>query len=598
MLQLEIVTGDNGERSVGMEFMIEDFHATLNSIGNGIIVADKNGIITFINHGAEMIIGLEVTAMIGCMVDDLIPGARLLNVIETGIPEFNQRFQIGTTHVLTNRTPILKDGQIIGGIAVFQEITELNKVAAELEEVTKLKCTLQYVLESIEEGIVVVDKQGIITIMNPAYYAVLDKKPYEVIGKHVTEVIPNTRLHEVVKDGKGELTVIQKINGYNCVVSRIPIVKNREIICAVGHVVFKDIKDLKKLANEINQLQYELEYYKEKLRKTLVGKYTFEDIIGKNEKIGWVKRIAEKTAKGGSTVLILGESGTGKELFAHAIHNASHLCQGPFIKVNCAAIPENLLESELFGYEEGAFSGARKGGKPGKMELANGGTLFLDEVGDMPLGMQVKLLRVLQEREIERIGGTKTVKLDIRVITATNKDLEALATSGQFRQDLYYRLNVVSLHIPPLRERRDDIPLLCDVLLRKISQKLERFVDSISPEAMTVLKSYSWPGNVRELENVLERSVNIMDDGICILEEHLSSILGKMPKPQQVESKSMRAELVEIRHDAEKNAILKALEDTGGNKSKAALLLHVNRSVFYGKLKKYGIMDNLPVKNL
>lgn len=581
-----------------MQFVTEDFHATLNSISNGIVVIDKKGIIIFINQWAEMIIGLKANAMIGFMVDDIIPGARLLRVIETGVPEFNQRLQIGTAHVLTNRTPIWKEKQIIGAVAVFQEITELNKAATELEEVTKIKCTLQYVLESIEEGIVVVDKQGIITMMNPAYYAVLDKKPYEVIGKHVTEVIPNTRLHEVVEDGKGELNVIQKMNGNNCVVSRIPIVKNNEIICAVGHVVFKDIKDLKRLANKISQLQYEIEYYKEKLRKTLGGKYTFEDIVGKNEKIEWVKKIAHKTAKGGSTVLILGESGTGKELFAHAIHNASSRCQGSFIKVNCAAIPENLLESELFGYEEGAFSGARKSGKPGKMELANGGTLFLDEVGDMPLGMQVKLLRVLQEREIERIGGTKTIKLDVRVITATNKDLEALAISGQFRQDLYYRLNIVSLHIPPLRERKDDIPLLCDLLLRKISQKLERFVDSISPEAMKVLRSYCWPGNVRELENILERSINIMDDGICILTEHLSPILEKALKPQQLEQESTRAELVEIRHDAEKNAILKALEDTGGNKSKAALLLRVNRSVFYEKLKKYGIMYNLPVKNV
>jgi len=581
-----------GERSKRMQLMIEDFHATLNSISNGIVVIDEKGSILFINQWTEKIIGLTVSNVIGCMVDDIIPGTRLLRVVETGVPEFNQPFEIGTAHVLTNRTPILKDKQIIGAIAVFQEITELNKIAAELEEVTKIKCTLQYVLESIEEGIVVVDKQGIITMMNPAYYAVLDKKQYEdeVIGKHVTEVIPNTRLHKVVKDGKGELNVIQKMNGYNCIVSRIPIIKNHEIICAVGHVVFKDIKDLKRLANKISQLQYELEYYKQKLRKTLGGKYTFEDIIGKNENISGVKNIALKTAKGGSTVLILGESGTGKELFAHAIHNASSRCQGPFIKVNCAAIPENLLESELFGYEEGAFSGARKGGKPGKMELANGGTLFLDEVGDMPLGMQVKLLRVLQEREIERIGGTRTIKLDVRVITATNKDLEALATSGQFRQDLYYRLNIVSLQIPPLRERPDDIPLLCDVLLRKISQKLERFVDSISLEAMKVLKAHCWPGNVRELENILERSVNIMDDGLCILPEHLSPILKKVLKPQQLDPEVAKVELVEIRHDAEKNAILKALEDTSGNKSKAALLLNVNRSVFYEKMKKYGIM--------
>jgi transcriptional regulator with PAS, ATPase and Fis domain len=299
--------------------------------------------------------------------------------------------------------------------------------------------------------------------------------------------------------------------------------------------------------------------------------------------------MAVKTAKGSSSVLILGESGTGKELFAHAIHNASSRCHGPFIKVNCAAIPEGLLESELFGYEEGAFSGARKGGKPGKMELANGGTLFLDEIGDMPLSMQVKMLRVLQEREFERVGGTKTIKLDVRVITATNKELEELASTGQFRCDLYYRLNIVSLTIPPLRERKDDIPLLCEMLLRKINHKLECFVDTISPECMARLTAYHWPGNVRELENVLERAVNIMDEGVCILVEHLpSSIL--TPKTNDAVEQTNRDDLTEARQDAEKNAIMKALATTGGNKSKAALLLHVNRSVFYEKLRRYNIM--------
>lgn len=580
-----------------MQFMIQVLHTTLNLAANGIVVINKEGLIIFINQWAKMLIGLKGNAGIGCMVDDIIQGNPLLRVIETGAPELNQRLQIGTTYVSVNCAPILQEKEISGAIAVFQEITELGKVSAELEEVTKLKCMMQSVLENIEEGIVVIDKQGIITMMNPAYYTFLAKQPYEVIGRHVTKVIPNTKLHEVVESGKREMTVIQKMNGHNCIVSRIPIAKNGEIICAVGHVVFKDIRDLKRLANKISHLQYELEYYKEKLRKTLGGKYTFEDIIGENLRMKEVKHIAQKTAKSISTVLILGESGTGKELFAHAIHNESSRCQKAFIKVNCAAIPENLLESELFGYEEGAFSGARKGGKPGKMELANGGTLFLDEIGDMPLGMQAKLLRVLQEREIERIGGTKTIKLDVRIITATNKDLEALATSGQFRQDLYYRLNIVSIHIPPLRERKDDIPLLCDVLLRKLSLKLERFVDCISPEAMNALRAYSWPGNIRELENILERSVNIMDDEICILPKHISPIMEKTLDSQQLKQESTRAELVDIRHDAEKNAILQSLEDTGGNKSKAALLLHVNRSVFYQKLKKYGIMQNSPVRN-
>jgi transcriptional regulator with PAS, ATPase and Fis domain len=365
-------------------------------------------------------------------------------------------------------------------------------------------------------------------------------------------------------------------------------VKDGEIICAIGKIVFQDVEDLKRLARRISQLEHEIDYYKEELRKTLGGKYTFDDIVGNNESIQRIKKMALRTAKGSSSVLILGESGTGKELFAHSIHNASTRCHGPFIKVNCAAIPEGLLESELFGYEEGAFSGARKGGKPGKIELANNGTLFLDEICDMPLTMQVKLLRVLQERELERLGGTKTIKLDVRVITASNRDLGQLTANGQFRSDLYYRLNIVALTIPPLRERKDDIPLLCEVLLRKINHKLGRFVDTISPECMAELTAYHWPGNIRELENVLERAVNIMDEGVCILKEHLPCLI---PAPKCIGTEDLinRADLLEARQDAERNAIMKAMAATGGNKSKAAKMLRVNRSVFYDKLKKYNI---------
>jgi len=577
------------ERTIlGILLDAEVLHATLDSINISIIVTDEKGIIVFINRWAETITGLKADEVIGKMVDHVVPGTSLLSVLKSGVSEFNRRLRIGNIDVLANRTPIWKDKQIIGAVSVFHEITELNEIAAELEEVTKLKSTLEFVLESIEEGIVVVDKQAMVTMMNSAYCRFLGKTPSEVIGKPVTEVIPNTRLHEVVQDGRAEFNVIQKIHVHNCVVSRIPVVKNGEIICAIGNVVFKDVEDLKRLAKKLSQLQHEIDYYKEELRKTLGGKYTIDDLIGNNEEFQRVKNMGLKTAKGSSSVLISGESGTGKELFAHAIHNASPRCHGPFIKVNCAAIPEGLLESELFGYEEGAFSGARRGGKPGKIELANGGTLFLDEIGDMPLSMQAKLLRVLQEREVERVGGTKAIKLDARVITATNKDLEELCAGGQFRSDLYYRLNIVSLNIPPLRERRDDIPLLCEMLLSKINLKLECFVDTISPECMDKLTAYSWPGNVRELENVLERAVNIMDEGVCILREHLPRAI-LTPKYNGEEEQMHRSDLVEAKQDIEKKAIMKALAAADGNKSKAALLLCMNRSVFYERLRKYNI---------
>jgi transcriptional regulator with PAS, ATPase and Fis domain len=250
-------------------------------------------------------------------------------------------------------------------------------------------------------------------------------------------------------------------------------------------------------------------------------------------------------------------------------------------------ITENLLESELFGYDDGAFTGARKGGKPGKVELANGGTIFLDEIGDMTLSMQAKLLRVLQEREIERVGSTKTLKVDVRVVAATNRDLEQMIGQGEFRQDLYYRLNIISLHIPPLRERCEDIPALCNSLLRKIHNRFPHDVESVSPEAMDYLLAYEWPGNVRELENVLERAVNFMDEELSILPEHLPPVIKKQYR--QRETTDSVKDLAGIRFDAEKEAIVKAIETAGGNKSQAAKLLGIHRSGFYQKLRKYHI---------
>lgn len=561
----------------------------LDSVGNGIVIVDSDGIVTFFNTAAEGITGLKAENVIGHMVDDIIPNTALIRVMETRKAEINQRQSVGNCEVLTNRVPVVKDNQVIGAIAIFQDITELHEAVTQLEDIKRLKSTLESIMESLQEGIVVVDKAGSITLMNKAYGEFLNVDPLAVVGKHVADIIPNTRMHLVAQEGKAELTDIQKIQSNTCVVSRIPIVKDGETIGAVGNVVFKDIKEFKSLAGRIRKLESELEYYKEELFKTYGGNYTFENIVGNSDEMMSLKTVSAKAAKGNSTVLILGESGTGKELFAHALHNASPRRQNPFIKVNCAALPEQLLEAELFGYEEGAFTGARKGGKPGKFELANGGTIFLDEIGEMPLSMQVKLLRVLQERELERLGGTKIIKLDIRVIAATNRDLDKMIEQGQFRQDLYYRLNIFTLSIPPLRERVEDIPLLCETLLEKINGRVEHWVKGTTPEALQLLMQYDWPGNVRELENVIERSINLMDDESLITPEHLPPILKKAKKVKLVNEADAQG-LAGIKDDAEKQAIMDALAAADGNKSKAARILGIHRSGFYQKMQKYNLL--------
>ncbi|MBP2660791.1 MAG: modulated sigma54 specific transcriptional regulator, Fis family [Firmicutes bacterium] len=568
--------------------LVEETEAIIQSLYNGVTAINAEGIVTLFNAAAEFITGLTADAVIGHHVDHVLPNTRLSRVLETGETEVNQQQTIANCTIITTRSPIFNGNKVIGAVAVFQNITELQTVAVELENVKNLKSTLESAIESFFEGIVIVDRSGKITMINQSYCDFLGVERERVIGQHVVEVIPNTRMHVVAQDGKAEITEIQRINDHNCVVTRIPIVKDGETVGAVGKVVFKDVKDLKILSNKLNKLEFELEYYKEELRKAYGGKYTFDSIIGTSEKMQWMKSIALKAAKGNSTVLILGESGTGKEVFAQSIHNGSIRNNGPFIKVNCAALPENLLETELFGYDEGAFTGAKKGGKPGKFELANRGTIFLDEIGDMPISMQVKLLRVLQEREFERVGGTKTIKLDLRVIAATNRDLTKMIEKGEFRQDLYYRLDIISLAIPPLRERTEDIPALCDMLLKKINKRVQHDVEGIAAATLKLLMAYKWPGNVRELENVLERALNLMDDHeVLIAPEHLPPVVKKVNK--ESEPIEVSDNLAEMLDDTEKQAILKVLEEAGGNKSKAAKILGIHRSGFYQKLQKHNI---------
>lgn len=567
----------------------EEMEAILDAAYNGVVATNGEGIVTLFNRAAEQITKLKAETVIGRSVDTVIPNTRLKHVLTTGVAELNQRQHIGECQILTNRTPIYQDNKIVGAVAIFQDITQLEAVASELADVTRLKSTLESLLDTIFDCIIVVDKQGLVTMINQAYLELLQVAQEQVIGRHVTEILENSRMHIVAQTGKAEICELWRVQGRDCIVTRKPIYKDGEVVGAVGKIVFRDVKDLKILAKKISMLQSELEYYKEELRKFQGVTYSLESIIGSSDRMMRLKNIAAKAAKGSSTIFILGESGTGKELFAQAIHSASLRCHGPFIKINCAAMPEQLLESELFGYEEGAFSGARKGGKPGKFELANTGTIFLDEIGDMSLPMQAKLLRVLQDKEVDRIGGTKPVKVDVRVIAATNQDIDDMVSKGLFRQDLYYRLNIITLDIPLLRERKEDIPMIAQALLAKVNIRVQHFVEGISPEAMNLLIDYDWPGNVRELENVLERAVNLIDDEVEIMPVHLPPVFKKLYQQKKTGQIDNTKQLAGIVAETEKQAIYKALDASGGNRSKAAQLLGIQRSAFYQKLQKYGI---------
>jgi len=439
-------------------------------------------------------------------------------------------------------------------------------------------------LDNAYQGFVLVNEEGIIIKWN--YEKLFGIKEEDALGKHVEDVIENTRLHVVVKTGKKELYDVQRIQGHDMIASRTPIFKDDKVIGAVGTVLFKDIKEVTDLAKRLKILESTVDKYKSEISKMYHANYCFDDIITQNVHMLELIDIAKKAANSGSTILIEGESGTGKEYFAHAIHEESNRRLAPFIRINCAAIPHELLESELFGYEAGAFTGAKKEGKIGKLELANGGTVLLDEISSMPMSMQAKLLRVLEEREFERIGGNTSIKIDIRLIACTNEDIEHIVSKNKFRQDLYYRLNVVKIKIPPLRERLDDIPCLCDNILNKQIQSVGLTSKTVTDRAIFAMKLYNWPGNVRELRNILERAANVSIGnyiGIQHLPDFINEKLNDDVKKHDVQT--LKYKLAE----AEINAIVEALKYSNGNRTVAANLLGIHRTALYKKLEGYGI---------
>lgn len=445
---------------------------------------------------------------------------------------------------------------------------------------------LEEALGHAYEGLLITDAEGYILKINDAYARFLETTIDKLVGRHVTEVIENTRMHLVAKSGVAEIAQLQKIGGHEMICSRIPIFENGRVVAVVGKIMFQNIEDLFSFTENFKKLKTELEFYKRELNNHLSAKYSFDHIVGISKELEWVKDLGRKVAMSTTTVLLYGESGTGKELFAHAIHNGSNRGLGPFIKVNCAAIPETLFESELFGYREGSFTGALKKGKKGKFALADRGTIFLDEISELPLTMQVKLLRVLQEKEIEPVGAEASEAVDVRIIAASNRDLETLVRGGLFRHDLYYRLNVVMLEIPPLRSRRDDIPLLTQFHLRQLERETGIPIEGVEPDVAEILKQYDWPGNVRELRNVLEQAVYVKV-GPSISRHDIPGALVKGVGMSA--SKETCRSLKFITQLAEEDAIRSAIREEKGNKQAAAARLGISKSSLYAKICQYDI---------
>lgn len=497
--------------------------------------------------------------------------------------ETEKEFYMNDKKIKTEKILLEAYGEYIYSILVFKGVENGYDSNTLIEELKKSLDVMKDILDNAYQGMVLVDKDGLILKWN--YEKLLGIKEKDALGKHVDDVIENTRLHVVVKTGEKEICEIQRIQGHDMLASRIPIIKDGEVIGAVGTVLYRDIEEIRTMAKRLEILEKTVGKYKDEISKMYCARYTFKNIITINDKMHKLMDIAKKAAELNSTILIQGESGTGKEYFAHAIHNASDRRHNPFIQINCAAIPHELLESELFGYEGGAFTGAKKDGKIGKFELANGGTILLDEISTMTYSMQAKLLRVLEEREFERIGGNIRIKSDVRIISCTNENLHTAVREGRFRQDLYYRLNVVGLEIPPLRDRLNDIPVLSEYILKELVDKMGFSYKEVSDSAMIHLKSWNWPGNVRELRNVLERAANI-SSGKFIYPEHLpENINRRLCIDDKTEIKLLKEKVAE----AEINAIMEALKFTNGSRTRAAKRLGIHRTALYKKLEGYGI---------
>ncbi|MCY6484355.1 sigma 54-interacting transcriptional regulator [Clostridium aestuarii] len=564
------------------EYYDEKFEVMLKNIEDGIIILDCNCKITNYNEKIKSILNIKFDKILGKYISDFIPQFKAKKVIDSGIGQKYELVEINGVKIISSTIPIKRENKVVGAIIFIFENMNTYKLLQELNKNKKYIKELESILERTYDGVVAVNKEGIITLMSKSYAEYLGVDQKETVGRHVTEVIDNTRMHIVIKKGRVENTELQKINDKYIIATRIPIIENGEIVGAVANVLFRNTRNYNLFYKKINKIEKEFENKKDKQISKAI--YSFENIVGDSEIIEETKSLARKAACTNSSVLLKGESGTGKELFAHAIHNTSKRSKQNFIKVNCAAIPNELLESELFGYEKGSFTGANIEGRMGKFELADGGTIFLDEIGDMPLKMQAKLLRVLQEREVERIGANSAKKIDIRIISATNRNLESMVNKGEFREDLYYRLNVVEINIPPLKERKDDIILLVSYLINKLCERLDKKINGISNEAIKLLKNYQWEGNVRQLENVIERAINVVEDGEKISPEHLPVKITGIVFNQKVES------LDEVLNKTEKHAIINALTMCYGNKTKAAKMLNISRSTLYEKMNKHNML--------
>jgi len=574
------------------KFISRELDAVLNAANTGIISINKDGIITTFNPAAEKITRRSRKEAIGKFLADVVIPTGLLEVLGTGESKFGERlpvkYSIGTRIYVSNRSPIIEDGKVVGAVGIFQDISEIEFISNELESVKELNKELKALIESSYDGILIARCDGVVTQVNKAYTRMTGLKAENIIGRPFQKLVDgghyaSSIVDSVLKKKKAVTNLQTSPLGNRLLITGNPVLNERcEIIRVVINV--RDLTEFEKLRQELQDSKNLNRRYQAELCSRH-GQQEQEQKLSSNSPVMQsVIDLCTRVAQVDSTVLLIGDSGVGKEVLAKHIHSHSARKQGPFIKINCGAIPETLLESELFGYERGAFTGAGKDGKPGIFEMAHNGTLLLDEVGDLPLSLQVKLLRVLQDKEITRVGGTKTRSVDVRILAATNRNLADMVQQGSFREDLFFRLNVVPVQIPPLRDRRSDIVPLVNYFCEKYYKKYG-IRKQFSPEVLKIFYEYHWPGNIRELENIVERMVVTAPETV-ITPKHL-------PESLRYVVKNTSAKVVvqgvlpfkEALLEMESQLINEAL-NLYGSTYKAAKVLGIDQSTVIRKLQK------------
>lgn len=564
-----------------------ELEAVIGSVHNAILSVDDNGIVQIFNPAAEKIFGIEKSKVIGRPLTNILPQSNLSEIVKTGRSEYSQKLAFNNRTLLSNRTPISVNGKIAGAVAVLQDISELENISLELKSTKELKEELDAIFNSSFDGIYVTDGRGVTLRINDAYSRITGIQREEVLGRSMAQLVKEGVFDQsvtlLVMERLEQVTITQAVRtGKSVLATGTPIFNERgELFRVVTNV--RDLTELESLREKLQHAEGLSQTYEEQLsRYKLLDKY-----IIRSQKTRDLIDLVLRLGQVDSSVLIMGESGVGKEVVAEILHSNGLRREKPLVRINCGAIPENLLESELFGYEDGAFTGAKKGGKKGIFEIADQGTLLLDEIGELPFSLQVKLLRVIQEKEIVRIGGTKPIKVDVRLIAATNRDLWEMVAKNLFRKDLFYRLNVVPVTVPPLRERKEEIPVFAAHFMHRFNRKygMNKRLDQV---AIDKLIQYDWPGNVRELENVIERIV-VTNSGDVISDIMLSDY-DKNDLENDILEKNLPPinQLKSAVESMEKHMIFQAMNKHGSTR-KAAAVLGVSQPTIVRKAARYGI---------